>query len=126
LGCVDVELPCHGFEYCKQLGRIGSVGWHNPAQRVDSAQPVDPEMVGRFQASNDEIAPKEGLVLGAWRGAKHAGQNCRYRGMCRSSHAIHLCGDRRRESCRIKFARKEKLVRPSVQLPAGIHGWRGL
>src|SRR3954468_1713104 len=28
--------------------------------------------------------------------------------------------------CRIKIAKKEKLVRPSVQLPAGIHGWRGL
>src|SRR5258708_37410190 len=24
--------------------------------------------------------------------------------------------------CRIKFAEKEKLLRPSVQLPAGIHG----
>jgi len=28
-------------------------------------------------------------------------------------------------SCRIKIAEKVKLLRPSVQLPAGIHGWRG-
>jgi hypothetical protein len=28
--------------------------------------------------------------------------------------------------CRIKIAQKVKLLRPSVQLPAGIHGWRGL
>jgi hypothetical protein len=28
-------------------------------------------------------------------------------------------------SCRIKIAKKVKLLRPSVQLPAGIHGWRG-
>ena len=27
--------------------------------------------------------------------------------------------------CRIKIAQKVKLLRPSVQLPAGIHGWRG-
>jgi len=25
-----------------------------------------------------------------------------------------------------QFADKEELLRPSVQLPAGIHGWRGL
>ena len=28
-------------------------------------------------------------------------------------------------SCRIKIAVQVKLLRPSVQLPAGIHGWRG-
>src|ERR1700685_545699 len=29
-------------------------------------------------------------------------------------------------SCHINIAEKEKLLRPSVQLPAGIHGSRGL
>src|SRR6202022_2256102 len=28
--------------------------------------------------------------------------------------------------CHINIADKVKLLRPSVQLPAGIHGWRGL
>jgi hypothetical protein len=28
--------------------------------------------------------------------------------------------------CHINVADKVKLLRPSVQLPAGIHGWRGL
>jgi len=28
--------------------------------------------------------------------------------------------------CHIKFAGKVNLLRPSVQLPAGNHGWRGL
>jgi hypothetical protein len=28
--------------------------------------------------------------------------------------------------CHINVANKVKLLRPSVQLPAGIHGWRGL
>src|SRR5258707_1836457 len=29
-------------------------------------------------------------------------------------------------SCHINVAKKVRLLRPSVQLPAGIHGWRGL
>jgi hypothetical protein len=28
--------------------------------------------------------------------------------------------------CHINIAERVKLLRPSVQLPAGIHGWRGL
>jgi hypothetical protein len=28
--------------------------------------------------------------------------------------------------CHINIAKMERLLRPSVQLPAGIHGWRGL
>src|SRR4030081_55288 len=35
-------------------------------------------------------------------------------------------GRRANWPCHIKIADTVKLLRPSVQLPAGIHGWRGL
>src|SRR6266404_8717051 len=61
----------------------------------------------------------------SWRGSRRQALRDLRKGLGISSEGGST-GRRTDWPCRINFAWKVRLLRPSVQLPAGIHGWRGL
>src|SRR6267154_2445041 len=60
-----------------------------------------------------------------WRGARRQALRDLRKGLGNSSEGGNT-GRRTDWPCHINIAKKVRLLRPSVQLPAGIHGWRGL
>src|SRR5947208_15131791 len=60
-----------------------------------------------------------------WRGPRRQALRDLRKGLGISSEGGNT-GRRTDWPCHINIAKKVRLLRPSVQLPAGIHGWRGL